>query len=320
MSSSSTQRRRLAAERLLAQLRRTPGDPERAVDAASSGASGSGSSAATYAGAPVARTSAVPKRSRLGGDELDRHALDRHPDGAPRAPARPPRRSGAARRSARARRTDPARRRPPRAARTRRASAARRRPARRRAASAMPADELPRAIEQKRALRSRLAPRGRAPRAAAPRSSARSPARSAAARPPPPRAARSGVRTPSACAISIERLALEPEVAAEADETGRQLALELGQLGDVARLDELAQPRLDPRRRSRAARAPCRLRTSSATGTGARADRLGGAAVGAGRVGIRLGELEQRRERVQPVRDPGVVHRRAGAATAPAAA
>ena len=122
----------------------------------------------------------------------------------------------------------------------------------------------------------------------------------------------SAVRTPSARAISTDALRPEPEIAAEADELGRELALELGQLGDLARLDELAQPRLDP------AADPAQL--AHAPGPhelGDRdrraADRLGGAAVGARRVRVRVGELEQRRERVQAVGDPGVVHVSAGA-------
>ena len=39
----------------------------------------------------------------------------------------------------------------------------------------------------------------------------------------------------------------EPDVASEAHQVRRQLALELRQLRDTARLDELPQPRLDPR-------------------------------------------------------------------------
>ena len=42
-------------------------------------------------------------------------------------------------------------------------------------------------------------------------------------------------------------LGAQPEVAAEADQPGRELALELRELGDLPRLDQLAQPRLDPR-------------------------------------------------------------------------
>src|SRR5256885_4853789 len=49
-------------------------------------------------------------------------------------------------------------------------------------------------------------------------------------------------------ASELERtLRAETEVATEADQIGRELTLELGQLGDGARLDELAQPRFDPR-------------------------------------------------------------------------
>ena len=41
-------------------------------------------------------------------------------------------------------------------------------------------------------------------------------------------------------------LRAEAQIAAEADQVGGELALELRQLGDLARLHELAQPRLDP--------------------------------------------------------------------------
>ena len=51
-------------------------------------------------------------------------------------------------------------------------------------------------------------------------------------------------------------------------------------------------------------------RTSSATGRRRTADRLGGAAVGAGRVRVRLAELEQSGERVEAVGDLAVVHDR----------
>jgi hypothetical protein len=101
----------------------------------------------------------------------------------------------------------------------------------------------------------------------------------------------------------------EAEIATEADETRRELAFELGQLGDVARLDELAQPRLDP------PADPAQLAHPAGAhelgdGDPSRADGLGSAAVGAGRVGVRVAEVEQRRERLQAVRDCGIVHRR----------
>jgi hypothetical protein len=103
-------------------------------------------------------------------------------------------------------------------------------------------------------------------------------------------------------------LRTQPEVTAETNEIGRELTLELCQLGDGARLDELAQPRLDPRpdpaQLARPPR-PDKLRNRERRST----DRLGGAAVGAGRVRVRLDELEQRRERVQAVGDLPIVHR-----------
>ena len=56
----------------------------------------------------------------------------------------------------------------------------------------------------------------------------------------------SAVRCPGRGAISSARFGAEPEQPAEPDELGRQFALQLGELGDLARLDQLAQPRLDP--------------------------------------------------------------------------
>ena len=57
------ERGRLAGGRLLAQLRRPPREAERGEDARLVRRVGSGSSAATKSGAPVARSSAVPYRS-----------------------------------------------------------------------------------------------------------------------------------------------------------------------------------------------------------------------------------------------------------------
>ena len=118
----------------------------------------------------------------------------------------------------------------------------------------------------------------------------------------------SAVLTSSARASSTERFALEPEIAAEADQIGRELALELRQLGDLARLDQLAQPRLDP-----GADATQVAHTPALHELGHRrrraADRLGGPAVGTRRVRASLAELEQRRERVQAVGDLGIPHR-----------
>ena len=105
----------------------------------------------------------------------------------------------------------------------------------------------------------------------------------------------------------------ESEVAPEADEIRRELALELLQLADLAGLDELAQPRLDPRAD------PPQLADPSgphelAHGRRGAADHLGRAAVRAGRVRAGVAELEQRRQRVQAIGDLGVVHRSSVAA------
>ena len=109
----------------------------------------------------------------------------------------------------------------------------------------------------------------------------------------------------------------EPEVAAEADEVGGELALELGELGDLAGVDELAQARLDAGAdAAQVAHAPG-LDELGHRGRHV-ANRLGGAPVGAGGVGVGLGKLKQRREGVQAVGDLRVVHRPQSPPPAPA--
>jgi hypothetical protein len=94
----------------------------------------------------------------------------------------------------------------------------------------------------------------------------------------------------------------EPEEAAEADDVGRQLALELFDLGDLARLDELLQTRLDAGTdASELAHAPL------ADELGHRRFRLanerGGATVCPSRERIGARQLDQRRERLEAVSD-----------------
>ena len=75
--------RRLAAERLLAQLRRTPGDVERAVDALLVGRVRQRLERRDVRGRSGRAHEGGPEPLRLGDDELERHALDRDPHGAP---------------------------------------------------------------------------------------------------------------------------------------------------------------------------------------------------------------------------------------------
>ena len=101
----------------------------------------------------------------------------------------------------------------------------------------------------------------------------------------------------------------QPQVAAEADEVRRELALEFGELGDRARLDELAQLRLDAR--ADPAQLPHPPRAHEVRDRQRRApDRFGGTPVGAGAVRVRFGELEEPGQRLESVRDPRVVHYR----------
>ena len=128
---------------------------------------------------------------------------------------------------------------------TRRASVAGRPPRPRRAP--------PRSLHERAALRfsSSRAAAGARRLAAAPRQ-LRAPSRpdpGHLARRPPRAASRSSasVRTPSARPISTHPLRPDPRNRPSADQLRRDLALELVQLRDLAGLDELPQPPLDPR-------------------------------------------------------------------------
>jgi hypothetical protein len=73
------ERRRDSAERLLAQLRWTPGDVERAIDRLLVGGVRQGLQRGDVRRRPGRPHQGGPEALRLGDDELDRHALDRHP-------------------------------------------------------------------------------------------------------------------------------------------------------------------------------------------------------------------------------------------------
>ena len=207
---ASTQRRRLAAERLLAQLRRTPGHAERPVDAVLVGRVGQRLERRDVRRRAGRAHQLGPEPVGLGDDQLDRHALDRHPDRV--ALAALDHRDDLRQRGEASRAPAPgrARRRPPRAARTSRASGARRRPPRRRARPRSPPTSSRARLSSSPCRGRGSPPRARAPRAAAPRSWARCPARRAAG--PSAAASRnsSAVRTSSARASSIERFAPSP--------------------------------------------------------------------------------------------------------------
>ncbi len=175
---------------------------------------------------------------RIGGDELDRHALDRYPQGAPLAllDDRHDLREGskAGQHGARIRRSADHRQQlagiSPAPHVTGRHTVERGRDA---------PDQLPRAVEQEPAPWSRLGLAGK--RFEQLRLDLRPDARD---RPQPARGRRFAKLVGGA---DVERarkldgaLRPEPEVAPEADEIRRQFALELRQLGDLTRLDELA--------------------------------------------------------------------------------
>ena len=245
MSLELDERRRLAAERRLAQLGRAPRHAERGVDRRLVRRVRERLERRDVRRPSRSRDERGPEPLRLGDDELDRHALDRDADRAAAPPARQRRRSAAARRSASS--TAPG---PPR--RNHREPLARVAPARGVAGQLAAergrdaADELARAVEQQPAARPRLLLAGE--RLEQPRLGLRPDAGHGAQPPGRGRLAQLLGGADAERPGDLHRAPRgQPEVAAEPDEVRRELALELRQLRDLARLDELAQPRLDPR-------------------------------------------------------------------------
>ena len=99
----------------------------------------------------------------------------------------------------------------------------------------------------------------------------------------------------------------QPEVAAEPDEAGDELTLELGELGDLSRLQQLAQASLDPRTDA-FEHAPATACDELLHRRRAAPDRVRRPAVGADRVRIGVAELQHRGKRVEPVGDLSIGH------------
>ena len=257
MSATSSSAGGAPRERRLAQLRRAPGQAERRVHRALVGRVRERPER-VHVGRRAGRAQQRrPGRLRRGHEQLDRHALDGDADRAALLPldhrddraelgeAREHRRrvGGGAHHREVLGCVAPAPQRRPRA----------RRRARRRS---------PCTSSRARLSVSARCGRGPGGRASASRSCASvfGPTPGTSRSRPAAAAARSSstVSTPSARAMLDAALRAQPEVAAEADEAGGELALELGQLRDVAGLDELAQLGPRCRGRSRAARARAR--------------------------------------------------------------
>ena len=245
MSRTSSERRRVAAERRLAQLRRDPGQPERRVDAGLGRRVGERLERRDVrrraGGAHQLGAEALGRRDH----QIDRHALDGQPARPPLAPLdhrddlRQRCEAGEHRRriGGRADHRELLAGVAPAARVAGRLAVQRARDR---------AHERARPIEQQPGGAARSRSRARAPPSPAPRASARRRARLAAAPPPPPRG------TPPACArraparSRASACVVRPRKRPEADEPGHELALELAQLGDLPGLHQLAQPRLDP--------------------------------------------------------------------------
>ena len=306
MSACATRAGGVAAERLLAQLRRAPGEAERGVDGRLVGRVRQRLEPGHVRGRAGRPHQRAPEPLRRGGDQLDRDALDREPDRAPLAlldHRHDLGQRGEARQHGRGIRggaddrevlagVAPA----PHVAGHLAAEGVR-----------DAADQLPAAVEEQAALRARLPLAGE--RFEQLRLALRPDPRHAAQPPGRRRLAQLAGRPHAERPRDLERArGAQAEVAAEADQLGRELALELRQLGDLAGLDQLPQPALDPR-----ADAAQLAHPPGPDQPGDRhrraADRLGGAVIGARLVRVRVGQLEQRCEGLQAVGDPGVVHR-----------
>ena len=118
---------------------------------------------------------------------------------------------------------------------------------------------------------------------------------------------------PERAAERHEPLRAEPEIAAERHELGLDLALQLLELGDPARLDQLAQAALDTRPDAAQLARPSGAH-ELCHGRRRRADQVGGPAIGADAPVRGAGEVEQSGVGVERAGDLGVVH---GASVSP---
>ena len=113
----------------------------------------------------------------------------------------------------------------------------------------------------------------------------------------------------SQCSRQLDRaFRTQPEVAAEADEIRRKLALELCELPDLPGLHELPQPGLDARADA-AQVAYVARRDQLGDRHREAADGLRRPPIGARGVWVGVAEVEQRREGVEPVGNLAIVHR-----------
>ena len=282
----------------------TNGSPSAAKTPSSSGASGSGSCAATHSGEPVARTSSVPRRDGSATTSSTGTPSTVTPSVRPSPRSTTATICGKASKRSRTRAVagnhdgEPFRGIAP-AARV-----AGRNPAERLGDRL---DQRPAAVEQERLRGGRLhlARQSGAQLALRLRPDARHLLQAPGLGRLPQLSERAHAEHSADLQHPLDR---DAEEAPEPGELGRHLALELLQLCDLARLDELLQPPLDPRA-DPAQFADAALPNELRDRRRRRADQVGRAPVGPRRVRPGTRQLEQRGELVEPRGDLGIVRR-----------
>ena len=282
----------------------TNGSPSAAKTPSSSGASGSGSCAATHSGEPVARTSSVPRRDGSATTSSTGTPSTVTPS------VRPSPRSTTATICGKASKRSSTERSPG----TTTASRSEASRQRRGSPAAIPpsASAIDSTSGRLRLSKSGFGADGCISRARAARSlrSVSGPIARHLLQAPglgrlPQLSERAHAEHPADLQHPLDR---DAEEAPEPGELGRHLALELLQLCDLARLDELLQPPLDPRA-DPAQFADAALPNELRDRRRRRADQVGRAPVGPRRVRPGTRQLEQRGELVEPRGDLGIVRR-----------